>query len=87
MMEFLVEHFSDLAHLRKFVLPTQPLHPPTKSEIVPMMIFFKAEKLKSDTIDILSQLLTDANLDGKPQVVMCILCNLLHERACTIRWL
>ena len=72
LMEFLVEHFSDLAHLRKFVPPSQPLHPPMKSEIVPMKILFKDEKLKSDTIDILSQLLTDADLDGKPQVAIII---------------
>ena len=68
LMEFLVDHFSDLTHLRKFVPSTQPLHPLVKSEVVPMKILFKDEKLKSDTIDILSQLLTDADLDGKPQV-------------------
>ena len=75
LMEFLVELFSDLAHLQKFVPPSQPLHPPMKSEVVPMKILFKDEKLKSNTIDILSQLLTDADLDGKPQVA--IVCTII----------
>lgn len=68
LMEFLVENFTDLAHLQKFVPPVEPIHPPEKTEVVPMIILFKDEKLKSDTIDILSQLITDANLDGTPQV-------------------
>ena len=70
LMEFLVEYFSDLAHLQKFVPPSQPLHPPMKSEVVPMKILFKDEKLKSDRIDIFSQLLTG----WKPQVaIVCII--------------
>ena len=68
LMEFLVEHFTVLAHLRKYVPPVEPLHPPQKSEVVPMKVLFKDEKLKTDTIDILSQLNTTANLDGTPQV-------------------
>lgn len=63
-----MEHFTDLAHLSKYVPPVEPLHPPQKSEVVPMKVLFKDEKLKTDTIDILSQLITDANLDGTPQV-------------------
>ena len=43
-------------------------HPPQKSEVVPMKILFKDEKLKSDTIEILTQLIKDGNLDGTPQV-------------------
>ena len=67
-MEFLVEHFPDLAHLKKYIPTVEPLHPPQKSEVVPMKLLFKDEKLKTDTIDILSQLTTDANLNGTPQV-------------------
>ena len=66
--EFLVEHFSDLEHLKRYVQTVEPLHPPQKSEVVPMKVLFKDEKLKTDTIDILSQLITDANLEGTPQV-------------------
>ena len=67
-MGFLVENISDLAEF----VPL--LHPPQKSEVVPMKILFKDEKLKTDTIDILSQLMGDANLDGSAQVqsYMCI---------------
>ena len=68
LMEFLVEHFTDLAHMKEYIPPVEPLHPPQKSEVVPMKLLFKDEKLKTDTIDILSQLITDANLDGTPQV-------------------
>ena len=69
LMEFLVDTFSDLGHLRKFLPTAESLHPPSKSEVVPMKILLKDEKLKSETIDIVSQLMHDANLDGKPEVV------------------
>ena len=68
LMSFLVENFTDLADLQSYVPPMEPIHPPEKSEVVPMKILFKDEKLKSDTIDILTQLMMDANLDGTPQV-------------------
>jgi hypothetical protein len=68
LMSFLVENFTDLADLQCYVPPTEPIHPPQKSEVVPMKILFKDEKLKSDTIDILTQLMMDSNLDGTPQV-------------------
>lgn len=35
-----------------------------------MKVLFEDEKLKSDTIDILLQLIADANLDGTPQVYL-----------------
>lgn len=47
-----------------FVPEIEPIHPAQKSEVVPMKVLFKDEKLKSETIDILSQLMSDANLDG-----------------------
>ena len=64
LMEFLVDTFADLAHLRKFIPQTQPIHPVQKSKVVPMKVLFKDEKLKSETIDILSQLMLDADLNG-----------------------
>lgn len=64
LMEFLVDTFADLAHLRKFIPPIEPIHPVQKSEVIPMKVLFKDEKLKSETIDILSQLMLDANVDG-----------------------
>ena len=50
LMEFLVNNFTDLAHLRKFVPQIEPLQPIEKSEVVPMKVLFKDEKLKSETI-------------------------------------
>lgn len=67
-MEFLVTHFKHLRNLKQYVPEKTPLHPPKKSEVIPMKILFKDEKYKSETIDILSQLVTDANLDGSNQV-------------------
>ena len=63
LMGFLADNFDDLTSLRKHVPSIQPIHPPKKSEVVPMKILFKDEKLKTDTIDILSHLLSDANLE------------------------
>ena len=68
LMSFLAENFTDLADLQRYIQPVEPVHPVEKSEVVPMKILFKDEKLKSDTIDILTQLMMDANLDGTPQV-------------------
>ena len=68
LMSFLAENFTDLADLQCYVSPIEPIRPPEKSEVVPVKILFKDEKLKSDTIDILTQLMMDANLDGIPQV-------------------
>lgn len=68
MMEFLVEAFSSLHDLKRFVLANTPLHPPQTSHVVPMKLLFRDEKYKSETIEILSQLIHDANLSGDPQV-------------------
>ena len=68
-MRFLVETFPKLKHLSKLIPPREPLHPVAKSEAVPMKILFKDEKYKSVTIEILSQLLSDADLSGNEQVI------------------
>ena len=68
MMEFLVETFANLKHLAEFVPEAESIHPVMKSQVVPMKILFKDEKYKSQTIDILSQLMIDANLSGSHQV-------------------
>lgn len=73
--EFLVEHFSDLKDLQRYTQHVEPLHPPQKSEVMPMKVLFKDEKLTADTIDILSQLVMDANLDGTPQVKHAHVCH------------
>ena len=65
LMEFLVNNFADLTNLCKFLLQVEPIHSTEKSEVVPMKVLFKDEKLKNETIDILSKLMLDANLDGK----------------------
>lgn len=68
MMGFLVETFSSLKHLEEFVPESMSIHPITKSEVVPMKLLYKDEKYKSETIEILSQLMSDANLRGNHQV-------------------
>ena len=65
MMGFLVESFTSLSDLTKFVPALEHLHPITKSEVVPMKVLFYDEKYKSETI---SRLACDANLSGTPQV-------------------
>ena len=67
MMGFLVEAFPSLQDLRPFVPAMEPLHQPQKSEVVPMKLLFKDEKYEL-TIQILSQLIRDANLSGDPEV-------------------
>ena len=71
-MGFLVEAFPCLKDLKPFVPTPKPLHPPDKSEVVPMKLLFRDEKYKSETIEILSQLIRDANLSGEPQVSQCM---------------
>ena len=67
-MRFLVETFPNLKNLETLIPPKEPLHPVARSEAIPMKILFKDEKFKSVTIEILSQLLTDADLSGTDQV-------------------
>lgn len=68
MMTFLAENFPSLKHLLKLIPSQEPLHPVLPSEVVPMKILFRDEKYRSETIEILSQLLADAGLTGHQQV-------------------
>lgn len=67
-MHFLVCEFRSLKDLKSFLPPEQSPHPVKKSTIMPMKILFKDEKYKAQTIDILTRLISDADLTGKPEV-------------------
>ena len=67
-MEFLVTEFSSLTDLKCHVPSQQPFHPVQKTQVVPMSILFKDELYKSETVEILSQYITDAQLSGGHQV-------------------
>lgn len=67
-MQFLVTQFESLKHLQSLVPPQSSPHPVARSTVIPMKILFKDEKYKAETIDILKQLLIDAELTGKPEV-------------------
>lgn len=64
MMEFLVENFKSLQHLSHLVPARCSPHPIQKSSVIPMKILFRDEKYTAETIEIISQLLHDANLLG-----------------------
>lgn len=68
MMRFLVNEISALSDMKNLVPTESPLHPVQKTETIPMCVLFKDEKYTSETVDILSQLIIDANLNGQPQV-------------------
>ena len=70
MMRFLVKEISSLSDLKDLVPPESPMHPVQKTETIPMCVLFKDEKYTSETVDILAQLIIDANLNGQPQVHM-----------------
>ena len=67
-MGFLVSAFQSLSDLKEFVPSREVVHPVEKSVVVPMKILFKDEKYKSETIEILQQLMADADLKGYHQV-------------------
>ena len=67
---YLVKEFKSLGHLKKFLPEQHQIHQVIKSEFVPMKVLFKDEKYTSETIDILSILMKDANLKGNNQVIM-----------------
>ena len=67
-MKFLAEEFESLSDLQPSVPKHQSPHPVQKSEVIPMKVLFKDEKYISETVDILSQLMVDANITGSPQV-------------------
>ena len=79
-MRFIVSEFSGLTDLVKTLPERQPLHPVVKTEAVPQKVLLKDEKYVHETIDILAQLIVDANLQGDPQVKICVQVKLLmHE--------
>ncbi len=68
MKQFLVNEFSSLTHLKQFI-PEDAHSDEGPDEVVPMKVLFKDEKYTAETIDILSQIAEDANLDNvSPQV-------------------
>ena len=69
-MGFLVEAFTCLEYLRPFVPAMESLHQLQKSQVIPMKLLFRDEKYKSETIQMLSRLIKDANLSGDPEVYM-----------------
>ena len=68
MMKFLVQEFSTFSDLKRFLPDETPLHPVTKSEVVPMKVLFRDEKYVSETIEILMDLAKNAKLTGHSQV-------------------
>ena len=67
-MHFLVTEFPGLNDLVKTLPEHKPLHPVVKTEAVPQKVLLKDEKYIHETVDILAQLIDDANLQGDPQV-------------------
>ena len=63
----LVHEYKHLQQLRQFIPARTPIHPPSKSEFVPMEVLFKDEKYVAETVEILS-LMKDADLHGESQV-------------------
>ena len=72
---FLVQEYKSLQPLHRFVPERAPIHPPSKSEFVPMEVLFKDEKYVAETVEILSTLMKDADLDGESQVHVQLLLN------------
>ena len=66
-MHVLVEEFPSLTDLQQ-VLPSSDTHAVGRSNVVPMKILFNDEKYKSETTEILTRLVKDANLSAKPEV-------------------
>ena len=67
-MELLVTEFSSLTDLKHHVPSQQPFHPVQKTQVVPMSVLFKDELYKSETVEILTQYIADAQLSGDHQV-------------------
>ena len=76
-MEVLVSEFISLSDLQTFLPPRESPHATSNSVVVPMQILFKDEKHMSETIEVLSNLLKDAALDGQPQVIE-VICTCIH---------
>ena len=72
-MEILVQEFDCLSEL-KCLLPCRETPHTTKTPtIAPLPILFKDEKYKAETIEIVRQLMKDANLSGRSQVNITII--------------
>ena len=67
-MEILISEFKSLDDLQSHLPQRGSPHPIWKTVVVPMQILFKDEKLKAETIDILLELMKNAELSGEPQV-------------------
>ena len=65
-MSILIE-FPSLSYLSS-LMPAEEHINVKRSNVVLMKILFKDEKYKAETIDILGQLVCDAELSGKPEV-------------------
>ena len=66
--QYMVMEFTALEHLKRHLPEQQQTHPVIKTEYVPMKVLFKDEKYISETVDILSTLMKDAELKGNNQV-------------------
>ena len=67
-MEVLVQEFDCFKDLKCQVPSRESSHPAKTPTIVPMPILFKDEKYKAATIEIIRQLIKDANLSGRSEV-------------------
>ena len=67
MMEFFVKELKSLSDLCQF-LPAKQRPPVHKSVVMPMKLLFQDEKYTDENIQIMLQLVKDANFDGSPQV-------------------
>ena len=72
-LALLVEEFDSLHPLKPLVPALQTLHPVKRPIVAPMTILFRDEKYKAETIEIVRQLMLDANLSGNSQVSIYIL--------------
>jgi hypothetical protein len=85
-MIFLVTEFSYPKDLKPHVPPWQPTHPIQKTVVAPMEILFRDEIHKSETMNILMELVKDAALSGQPQVIIHLwvctcTCLLVHMKS------
>lgn len=64
---YIVKELKGLSDVRQF-LPAKQRPPVHKSVVMPMKLLFRDEKYTDKNIQIMLQLVKDANLDGLPQV-------------------
>ena len=78
---YLVTEFSALSHMKTHLLEQHPINPISTAEYVSMKVLFKDEKYASETVDILSTLMKDANLKGDNQVSKINYTRISHTHA------